>query len=387
MVREFVEPEAWTLPSPRKNCESGPQSDEKQQPSLCQPQTAEVLREDRFSSPKRNFRSSTGRQWQREMFALRAELEATKEMMSCRFSGERTDFASLQSKISSLKSCSVPRTSPRTPRARCERADVPKYWESSQASPRGECNGGSASPTVEAVLRTPSPAKSRTPSPAKSRKKPSPADETVLTARMQEPKNNGSSPPRRRSPSPNVCPLSVRGLPHAHASLRLNAECDMNRFCGICGVWYKLGDLPHQCYQCDLADPLCESNYNLSAADVEKQVEERVEYFERVQRIMLTRNPSSRSTMPSVLATAPGVRRMKPCELPILNLSALDHSGQYIKSPEKLEEINLEEGMQGIAANDHTPARGAELRNFGNEIDALTADLIALEDEIHVACP
>lgn len=91
--------------------------------------------------------------------------------------------------------------------------------------------------------------------------------------------------------------------------------------------------------------------------------------------------------MPSVLATAPGVRRMKPCELPILNLSALDHSGQYIKSPEKLEEINLEEGMQGIAANDHTPARGAELRNFGNEIDALTADLIALEDEIHVACP
>lgn len=34
---------------------------------------------------------------------------------------------------------------------------------------------------------------------------------------------------------------------------------------------------------------------------------------------------------------------------------------------------------------DHTRPRGAELREVGNEIDALAADLTALENEIEVA--
>jgi hypothetical protein len=38
------------------------------------------------------------------------------------------------------------------------------------------------------------------------------------------------------------------------------------------------------------------------------------------------------------------------------------------------------------AADNHTRARGSELRSFNNEIDELAADLIALEDEIQVAC-
>lgn len=156
----------------------------------------------------------------------------------------------------------------------------------------------------------------------------------------------------------------------------------MSRFCGICGVWYKLEDGVHQCSQCDLPDLLSESIEQVNTADVEKQVDERVEHFERMQRMIFTQNPCLRSTMPAMPATAQGVRRMESCER--LTLSSLNHSQEYINSPEKL--VSEEKGLQENAANDHTRARGAELRNFGNELDALTADLIALDDEIQVAC-
>lgn len=304
-----------------------------------------------------------GRRWQREMFALRAELEATREMMSCRFSGERTDFKSLKSKLSSLKL----RSEIRSPRPRCESCDVPPRRERCDVpeyrfkSPQGKSKSRSPSPTVEAIKMC-----------------------DVQSNRMCEPKNNGSSPPRRRSPSPNVGLLSIRGLPQAHASLGLNAGGDMKRFCGICGVWYKLGDEAHQCSQCDLADPLSESMQQVNTTVVEIQVDERVEHFERVQRMICTQNPCLRSTMPAMPATAQGVRRMKSERL---TLSSLNHSGQYnvIKSPGKL--VFEEKEIPGNATNDHTRARGAELRHFGNELDALTADLIALDDEIQVACP
>lgn len=315
MVCGLVEPEAWTLPSPRKL--SGLQKrSEQHQPALCQPQTEEVLREDRFSSPKRNFRTSTGRRWQRECFALRAEIEASREMIACRFSGERTDFASLQSKASRLLH------------------DLVVARESTM------------------------PHKESTVSPAA-------AEESVFsarTARMHEPNENGSSPPRRRSPSPDVGLLSARGLPQAHASL--NSGDGMNRFCGLCGLWYNLGDGPHRCSQCNLEDPLSESMQEINGAHVEMQLQERMMHFERIHHVQ----PSKVEYLP---ATPEGeIARMNFC----------NYSKQGIKSPEKpdLGENTVPEN----AAYDHTRARGDEMRNFGSEIDELAADLFALEGEI-----
>lgn len=362
MVCQLIEPEAWTLPSPRKICHATPPGTECEQPVLCQSQTQELLREDRFSSPKRNFRTSTGRRWQREVLALRAELEATKEMVSCRFSGERTDFAKLRNKISSLEMSRV---------APCPR---PRWEASRSPSPK---NSGSLSAVEEWAISH------------------------QLTARMYEP--DCSSPPKRhRSPIPSTDLSSRTSFPQGHLSLGCNSALDVQRFCGLCGVWYKIANGLHQCSQNDMSDLLTDDSIpHINNEDVEKQVEERMVHFERVQRMR------SCGALPCA-ENKSGVHplRMKSCELPIE--SAKDHGSDCIKMPQLMgmphdpdrKDPQPESGINaalGIAFNtqgqsndvpyDHTRARGAELRGFGSEIDALTADLMALEGEIQVACP
>jgi len=328
LVDGLIEPEAWTLPSPRKpdvrRASRGNGVNE--QPILCQPQTEEVLSKDRFSSPKRNYRTAKGRHFQREMCALRAEIESTKEMFSCRFSGERTDFASLQGKLSSfsLSSVHAPSASPRRTATRSPEAEV----------------------------------------------------ESLNTARLQEPKAV-STPPRRRSPSPQMCPISARGLPQAHAGLY--SAVDPNRFCGLCACWYAIGAAPHNCAQSDLADPLSETMEHVNNTDVEKQVDDRMQHFAKVQRMT---SCDMRLLRNSPLGNTQIVRRMQSCESPMV--STLDH-GNAVECLKPDQKLTTPESVPEMVS--HVKNRGAELRDFGNEIDALAADLLVLEGEIKVACP
>jgi len=256
MVCGLIEPEAWSLPSPRKHgpVSESPRAFQDEQPLLCQPQpeTEEVLRQDRFSSPKRNFRSSKGRQWQREMFALRAELEATREMITCRFGGERTDFASLQNKISSLSNDSV------------------SHVAATMVFPKGRATWSPSLQKSASLGETRMPCQG----PWKE-KKTSPRVE-----RMQEPRSGSTStPPKRRSPSPSTSLLSGNGLPQPHASLYTASSY---QFCGVCGMWYDgtLG-LQHSC-QKDLLDPLSESMEYCQYFDVEQQIKERIQAMQKI---------------------------------------------------------------------------------------------------------
>jgi len=101
---------------------------------------------------------------------------------------------------------------------------------------------------------------------------------------------------------------------------------------------------------------------DVNTTEIEKQVEERMVHFERVQRI-----------------AACGVLPMESCKHPILR--TIDHGSEFI---EKV--VADQNEVPENVTYEHTRPRGAELRSVGKEIDFLTADLMALESDL-VAYP